>query len=133
MPILYSIVAILESLGDEYHRLAQHISDSKNGSNIIETVSSLNSLFKEYNKLFYSFDEKKAVELGENLETFKESVTEKQKKTNSEEKEMLYHIKKIRRTLVDLLQLAIELRLNEKINNMPILPQPSLTSPSLGQ
>lgn len=62
-PSIYSIVQGLENVGDLYKKIANEITESKLklSREKIEILKDINSLFKEYQHLFYNFDDKKAV------------------------------------------------------------------------
>ena len=109
---IYAIILLLEFVGDEYKKIASHVSELKTN----KINSKLNSIYERVNKLlnlfyelFYKFEEKKLIEI---CKLDKESISDIKillLKLSDEEKEVIHHLKKIRRIIVDLLQLRIDL------------------------
>ena len=99
---------MLEFLGDEYKKIALNISKIKKfDSNIINFYEDVNKLLNLFYEMFYKFDEKRAAEIYE----LDEKITKINLKLNDDEKELLHHLKKIKRYITDLVQLRIDMEI----------------------
>lgn len=110
--VIYSIILLLEFTGDEYKRIAIHHSEIKNAEvsqRLISIYENVNKLLNLYYEFFYKFDEKKAIEAYEFDERLHKEIENSKSRLNEKEKEILHHLKKIRRYVIDLLQLRIDL------------------------
>ncbi len=110
--VIYSIILLLEFIGDEYKKIAIHHSEMKNvkiSRGLIDIYEDVNKLLHWYYEFFYKFDEKRAIEIYEFDEKLRKNI--KSSKLSEEEKEILHHLKKIRRYVIDLLQLKIDLEI----------------------
>jgi len=108
---IYAIILLLELIGDEFKRIAFHVSEfserKKFGHGIISIHGQVNRVLDLLYKLFYKFSKERIVEIYD----LDEQLTKKINSLNfnNEEKEILHHLKKIKRHVTDLLQLIIEM------------------------
>ncbi|MEN9626010.1 MAG: hypothetical protein RL557_338 [archaeon] len=109
--VMYSIILLLEFIGDEYKKIAAHVNNSKikYDSALITIHERINNLLNLFYGLFYSFDEKKANELYEKDEQLTEKMNAA--RFNKEGSELVHHLKKIKRYITDLMQLRIDLEM----------------------
>jgi len=107
--IIYSIVLLLEYIGDEYKRVSRHLFHSKKkfGSVGISIFEDTNKLFSLFHSVFYDFKKEKMLLLYEETEKLKKKITTN--KLNEGEKDVVHHLKKLIRFITDLLQLRIDL------------------------
>ena len=111
---IYSIVLLLEFIGDEYKRIAVHYSEIKKtkiNNLLIDIYGNVNKLLNLYYELFYKNDMKKAIEIYELNGRLNHDIKKYNSRLNEEEKEILHHLKKIKTYVVDLLQLKIDLEI----------------------
>lgn len=108
---IYSIIILLEFIGDEYKKISLHVYNSKIKINpkLIDIYYDINKLLNLFYELFYKFDEKRAAEIYD----LNEELTNRTNylKLNDEEKGILHHLKKIKRYIIDLIQLKIDLEI----------------------
>ncbi|MCX6803896.1 MAG: hypothetical protein NTY48_04990 [Candidatus Diapherotrites archaeon] len=111
-PAMYSTIFLLEMVGDEYKRIAQHaLIESKNyGKPALVFFKDINSQIEAYNELFYSPTKQKAIKIFENDHELAETVKKLYPLGNNYEKELLHHLKKIARFMISLTELAIDLK-----------------------
>jgi len=112
--IIYSIILLLEFIGDEYKRIAIHHSEMKDtriSQRLTDIYENVNKLLNLYYELFHKFNEGKAIEIYEFNDRLDKDIEASNLRLNDEEKEILHHLKKIRRYVTDLLQLKIDLEL----------------------
>ena len=110
--IIYTIISLLEFVGDEYKKIASHILESKTNkinSELICIHNKVNKLLNLFYELFYKFEEKKIFEICKLNNQLVVDINKVLPKLNNDEIEIIHHIKKIRRDIVDLLQLRIDL------------------------
>ncbi len=108
-PVIYSVVLLLEYIGDEYKRVSRHIflSKRKSSANGMEIFENTNKLLSLFHSVFYDFKKDKMIQLYEETEKLKKKISTN--KLNEDEKEIAHHLKKITRFITDLLQLRIDL------------------------
>ncbi len=107
-PVMYSIILILEFIADEYKRVARHILKLNNDNkNILSIFEDTNKLVSGFHKLFFNFNNKSMVNLHIDIEEFNKKL--KKIKFKEAEIEIVHHLKKIKRFIVDLIQLKLEL------------------------
>jgi len=112
--LIYSVLLMLESIGDEYKRIALHHAEMKNtktNQRLIDIYEDVNKLLNLYYELFYKFDEKKINDIYEFDERLHKDIEASKLRLNDIEKEILHHLKKIRKFIMDLLQLKIDLEI----------------------
>lgn len=105
---IYSIILLLEFIGDEYKKIVVHTNSSKIkfDSKLINTYEDVNKLLNLFYELFYKFNEKGIAEIYDLDEQLANKINSL--KLNNEEKEILHHLKKIKRYITDLVQLRID-------------------------
>lgn len=110
---IYSIIILLEFIGDEYKRIVSHINESKKdiSPELKKIFGDINQILNFFYLIFYRFEDKKAVEINELEREISEKIKRSYKIFSNEEIEILHHLKKIKRGIIDLLQLTIELNL----------------------
>lgn len=106
---IYSIILLLEFIGDEYKKIVLHVCNSKTkfDHKLINIYADINKLLNLFYELFYKFNEKMAAEIYD----LDEELTNKINylKLNGEVKEILHHLKKIKRYITNLMQLRIDI------------------------
>ena len=108
---IYAISLLLEFVGDEYKKIASHMSESrinKINSELINIYDKINKQLNLFYELFYKFEEKRIIEI---CKLDKQLITDINKlipKLNNDEMRVIHHLKKIRRSMIDLLQLRID-------------------------
>lgn len=105
---IYSIIILLEFIGDEYKKISIHTYDSKLkiDSKLINIHEDINKFLNLFYELFYKFNEKRIAEIYDLDEQLTNEINSL--KLNNEEKEILHHLKKIKRYITDLVQLRID-------------------------
>jgi len=111
---VYSIIFLLEQLGDEYKRIAMHVIEdkAKYGSNSLKFFDDVNKQFDAFHDLFYTFNLEKVLKVFERDESFTSTSKKLYKSANLDEIELYHHLKKITRLIISLVELAIDLRAN---------------------
>lgn len=108
--VVYSIILILEFIADEYKKVSRHIIELNKYDKLIYSIfEDTNKLFLGFHKTFYNFNNQNIISLHREIEELEKTL--KSAKLNYKEIEILHHIKKIKRFIVDLIQLSIELYL----------------------
>lgn len=108
--VVYSIILILEFIADEYKKVSRHIIELNKYDKLIYSIfEDTNKLFLSFHKAFYNFNNQNIMSLHKEIEELEKKL--KAAKLNYKEIEILHHIKKIKRFIVDLIQLSIELYL----------------------
>jgi phosphate uptake regulator len=109
-PTIYSLIFMLELVGDEYKRLGIHILKmKKNGKNIITFVEHTHNMIELFYDLYYNFTKEKA-DCTYELDKQDAKMFEKVKTSlTDEEAEIMHHIKKIDRFIISLIELRIDL------------------------
>lgn len=106
--IIYSIILLLEFIADEYKRVSYHLLKLRNNSKELFLIfEEVNKFFQNFHKFFYNFDKENMLKLyDENEKLMKQFRNFNFKKG---EEEIIHHLKKIRRFIIDLKQLKIDL------------------------
>lgn len=109
-PTMYSILFLLELIGDEFKKISIHLIDAKKVTKKTEDLFKVQyQQLRRFYTLFYSFGKEKCLEIYEedvlghnyNLELF-DSL-------NNDEKEILHHLKKIGIYIISLAELRIDM------------------------
>lgn len=111
-PTIYSTIFLLEMVGDEYKRIANHIIRDKHkyGQAALNFFEEVNKQFESYVDLFYHFDRAKTIAIFEKENEFTELAKKLFKEVTDDEKELLHHLKKITRFTISLVELAIDIK-----------------------
>ena len=109
---IYAIILLLEFVGDEYKKIASHMSESrinKINSELINIYDKINKQLNLFYELFYKFEEKRIIEICKLDKQLIADINKLLPKLNNDEMKVIHHLKKIRRSMIDLLQLRIDL------------------------
>ncbi|MEK6914818.1 MAG: hypothetical protein AABW83_04160 [Nanoarchaeota archaeon] len=108
--VIYSIILILEFIADEYKKVSRHIVELEKSNKLIHSIfENTNKLFLDFHKTFYNLNNKNMMSLHKDIENLEEKL--KSIKLKDKEIEILHHLKKIKRFIVDLIPLRIEFEL----------------------
>lgn len=108
---MYSAIFLLEMIGDEYKKIAIHLmmGTKKASKNLISLFEIQYRQLRRFYNLFYNFNKDKCIEVYEEDTRGKMFDTSIYENLNSEEKEILHHLKKIGIYLTSLTELRIDL------------------------
>lgn len=107
---IYSTLLLLEMIGDEYKKIAIHLMNARKiTKNMVGLFEIQYHQLRRFYNLFYSFDKDKCIEVYVEDAKGKKFDTEIYDNLNSEEKEILHHLKKIGIYLTSLTELRIDL------------------------
>lgn len=111
-PTIYATIFLLELVGDELKRIAQHVIKDKPeyGPGALAFFTDAIRQFELYHDIFYHFERKKVIKIFENEAELTAKALKLHANSTGDEKELLHHLKKITRHLVSLVELAIDLR-----------------------
>ncbi|MEM4702903.1 MAG: hypothetical protein QXP53_00210 [Candidatus Pacearchaeota archaeon] len=105
----YSIILLLEFIGDEYRKIAFHGSSLKKTNKLlIELSKKTLELLELFYDFFYKFDDKKAIQIHQKERKLHDELSRADLKLTKEEQEVNFHLKKIKRFIIDLILLRIE-------------------------
>lgn len=110
-PVMYSIIFLLELIGDELKKIGLHLQENKKVSRKVMTelfevqMNQLNVFYET----FYNFDKKKLVQLYDDDKKGTLLIEKKWKEMNDFDKELLHHFKKIGIHILNLLELRIDM------------------------
>ena len=105
---IYSIILLLEYIGDEYKRTSYHLIKIKKGSRELFSIfENVNKFFIAFSKFFYNFNKENMLSIYEENEKLMKQIRSFNFKKGEEE--IIHHLKKIRRFIIDLKQLRIDL------------------------
>ncbi len=110
--LLFTILHILELIGDEYKNIAIHLIQdfSKTRLNNLEGIaSSAKKQIDTLYDLFYKFDQEKIKDLSKIDSENYFNIPTLYKKSNEEEKEIYHHLRMISRYINSILELRIEM------------------------
>lgn len=111
--LLFSILYLLELIGDEFKNIARHLIydfPKENYENLKEITESIKQQLSLFYQVFYKFDTKKIIEMSELDKERFFGVNELQKKLKKdEEREIWHHLRIITRYLNALSELRIEM------------------------
>ena len=107
---IYSIIFIIELIGDDYKKLGVHMLEMKKISkSMTDFIIQIDKMLRTYYELYYNFSNEKAKQLYD-TEQKATILYEKLKITaDKEEVELLHHLKKISRFIVSLIELRMDL------------------------
>ena len=107
---MYSIIFILELVGDEYKKLGLHMLKMKSISkNTLSLIEHMDKLLKEFYELYYNFSNEKIGKIYD-LDQEATKIHAKIYPTSSrDEIELLHHLKKIGRFILSLLELRVDM------------------------
>ena len=107
---IYSILFLLELVGDEFKKVAIHLIDAKDISKkTSELFKVQHEQLRKFYTLFYNFSKEKCIEIYEPEVLGHNYNLELYTSLNDEEKEILHHLKKIGIYLTSLTELRIDL------------------------
>ena len=110
--ILFSILFLLEMIGDEFKNISHHLIHDKHefkSGNLIELANSVCKQLEVYQDFFYKYDGKKIKEISRIDSEIYLKVPQLYKKANEDEKEVFHHLRMIGRFINSLLELRIEM------------------------
>jgi len=111
-PVMFSIVFVLEMVGDELKKMGLHILESKKLDKKLITklfdvqMKQLNRFYK----LFYNFDKELVLEIYDEDKKGSELIEKCYKKLSDDEKELLHHFKKVGIFVLNLTELKIDMQ-----------------------
>ncbi len=109
-PTVYTTIFLLELVGDEYKRLAIHLFKLKKiNPQLFKVFERINNQTKNFYDLYYNFKKEKTIEIFTEEEELSKLVQDLYPKLNSDEKELLHHLKKISRFAISLTELRIDM------------------------
>jgi phosphate uptake regulator len=108
---LYSIIFLLEMVGDEYKKIAIHIleSEGKPTNLMLKEFSIQREQLKRFYKLFYNYSKELANEIYEEDEKGDAFLRENTQRFTRDESHTIHHFKKIGVTILSLTELRIDL------------------------
>lgn len=112
LPVIYSIIFMLELIGDEYKRISKHILRDGHvyGGASLKFFKKTNEQFAFFLDFFYSPNREKAIKIFEKNEELGSEVKKLLKAAGDDEKELLHHLKKITYFIISLTELTIDLK-----------------------
>ncbi len=108
-PVMYTIVSLLEFVGDEYKRLAGHVKEKAVGKELLDLGREVQAQFHRFHEFFYRFSTERLLELNNEDKRLKGELDKAAERASAGERELVHHLKKVRRLIVDLIQFRIEL------------------------
>jgi len=109
-PTMYTIVFILEMVGDEYKKVGIHMVKMKVISkNLKDFIIHVDNMLKVFYDCYYNFSDEKAEKVYKLDEEGYKIFEKIYPHVNNEEKELLHHMKKVGKFLVNLTELRIDL------------------------
>lgn len=110
-PVMYTIIFLLELIGDEYKKLALHFLDLKTKPNqrMIREFEIQNKQLRRLYETFYNFSDKKVAEIYVEDGKGDKYLNDHYAKFSDQEKEIIHHFKKIGIYLLSLTELRIDL------------------------
>lgn len=112
---LYSTILLLEFIGDEYRKMALHSQKlHRKNKSVIDLSKKTNELLELYYNFFYKFEDKKAIEIHEKERKLHIELSKSFSYLEKEEIEIVFHLKRIKRFLIDLILLRVEQEVSKK-------------------
>lgn len=109
-PVMYTTIFLLEMIGDEFKKIGIHILEAKKITPKIESLFQIqHDQLRRYYSLFYTFSKEKCLGIYEEDKKGHSCDTDLFDSLNSDEKEILHHLKKIGVYLTSLTELRIDL------------------------
>jgi phosphate uptake regulator len=109
-PNMYTLIFILELLGDEYKRVGLHLLHLKKlNKEVIDYIIDTDNLFKKYYHLYYNYSDRAADEIYQIDKKRDVSAKAVLPHLNHEEAEIMHHLKKIGRFIISTTELRIDL------------------------
>jgi phosphate uptake regulator len=110
-PTMYSLILLLEMVGDEYKKLGLHLLKFKRpkNKNIIKFATYSDTMLKLFYDLYYDFSNKKAEQIYKTDKEYAELFEKVYTDLTPEESELLHHLKKINIFMLSLTELRIDL------------------------
>jgi len=106
---LYSIIILLEFLGDEYRKMALHETRiHRKNKYLIEFSKRTKEILELFYNFFYKFGDKKAIDIHNKERKLHYDMDKAFSKLEKEELHILFHLKKIKRIIIDLIMFRIE-------------------------
>jgi phosphate uptake regulator len=117
----YSTILLLEFIGDEYRKIAYHEPDLKRKNKLlIELSAKTKELFDLFYNFFYNFSEEKAIKIHEEERKLHEELFKSDFKLEKEEMDVTFHLKKIKRFIIDLVALRMEQEVSKSLNSLEV-------------
>ncbi len=109
-PTVHSLIIMLEFLGDEFKKISGHMLCLKKdvGAKFLEMYSEVAEVFGEFCKFYSKFERERAISLYLKIGNL---CSQKAKDFSDEEKEIVFHVRKVKRLLLDLMQSRIDLEI----------------------
>ena len=107
---IYSIILLLEFLGDEYKYISKNSANIKLSNFTTKLIEELNYLLKEYYELFFKYEEKNIEKLHEKIFDIDKKISQAFTKANNNEKELFFNLHNINNIIKDLIQLTLDLK-----------------------
>jgi phosphate uptake regulator len=107
---IYTIIFLLELLGDEYKKLGLHLLKSKDGAKkTIPLMEEVNAQLQRFYELYYKFSKEKVIEIFEKESNVLCKMVEELNGLSEYELELVHHLKKISRFIISLTELRVDL------------------------
>lgn len=108
--ILYSTLRSLEFLGDEYSELFKKIVQDKLkiGKEFINILEEVNKMFEDYHKIFYKFENEKALELVKHRDALKNKLEKYLMKASKDDLKVIVYLKTIVMIIFNLMEPKLE-------------------------
>jgi len=110
-PTVYSMIFLLELIGDEYKRFSVHLlkQEGEATPTIQEYLVKINKQFRNFYDLYYSFKKEKIREIYEVHSELELIFHTQYKQMSCSESEFYHHLRKISRFILSLVELRIDL------------------------
>lgn len=110
-PIMYTLIFLLELVGDEYRKIALHCLDLKGSPKeiMIKEFEIQKNQFRRFYDLFYSFSKEKLEEIYNKDKEGDKFLKDNFSKFSNEGKEIIHHFKKIGVCVLSLTELRVDL------------------------
>ena len=110
-PVVFSIIFLLEMVGDEYKRFSIHYLKCKkhNSEHSLKFLTKVNKQFRRFYELYYSFKKEKIMEIYDFNKELEKHSHDGITGLSKDEQELYHHLKKIQRFILSLVELRIDL------------------------